>query len=295
MRRYQFDLFVTLRAFVALVACFLTGTSQPSLAQTAVDDRTALSPLEISRMFSGQTWNWPEGSAYFGRKGLFQATKNLRETASGKWFISQSGELCAKAQWKTLYTNTPFSACWAFSRNAEGAIWISQSAAGSDWHPFDPKTELSRGDVKRYEFDYASIPRKFIVSRFLRPREVEALYTNKAWLWDDGLALFGRLSVFNAATGKGEKAEGRWFVESEGKLCYEAVWSGPSGSTKRKECWQHALDKHGRLWQTPANVPEGWYVFNVKSRLKPIKKSTLDAFLHGYDANRYQTNSQDGS
>ena len=277
-----------------MLALFPVIAGLPGHATSAVEQRELIKPQEIALMFAGKTWKWPEGSAFFGRKGTFQATKYLRESAGGYWYVSEYGSLCAKANWNTVYTQTPFARCWVFSRSADGSFWFSERRTTYDWQRFQPEKELTSGNINRHEFEYARIPRKLIESRFLAPREVEALYTNKVWLWEEGLAVFGRLSVFNAVTTKNEKAEGRWFIESDGKVCYEAKWTGPNGSSMRKDCWMHALDKKNRLWQTPASDPEGWYRFNSKSLLKPINKTFTQALLYGYDAGKYRLKAATG-
>ena len=261
----------------ALLGLALVISAQVGVAADKPEPSQPLSTDEVTALFSNKTWKWEDGSGFFARRGEFRAVRKLRETARGAWTTPSPGEICISGSWATVYTRTPFDLCWQMVRDARGQIWMSSAENPDEWNTFDPKTDLARGDVDRWAFAYARSNRHFVLAEYLEPPAVRAIFGEKSWLWEDGIAYFGQFGRFKAKGVDGATAEGRWYADNKGQLCFEGVWSSIRQASSVKECWLHASDSRGRLWQTPADDPEGWYLFDTRTSLWADDLTRLDA------------------
>ena len=255
---------VAVRAFLIVLSGLVASTGW---AGSRPEPGTLLSKTELVRLFAGKTWKWEDGSAYFGRRGFFKASRKLRESAVGKWGTRSQGEICAVGNWTTAYAKNRFSLCWKLLRDGSGRLWISPETEPESWTPFDARSELTAGDTRRDAFEYARIKRRLIDAKPLTSGQVRHLFEKKSWKWENGFAYFGPHGMFRAATADGSRAGGRWYTADGGAICFNAIWWTDGKGRRVEECWLHAVDVRNRLWQTSSDDPEGWYLFDHKSDL----------------------------
>ena len=226
---------------------------------------------EIAQLFAGKTWKWPDGHAYFGHDGTFQAAVGLEESAEGKWVVHSTGKLCFDAVWRTRATSQPTRQCWQHVVDAKGQLWqapVTGIRMRSGWNIFDPKEQLVEGNIHESRFDVASGKEQGLSLKRIDEREVARMYFGKTWRWDDGHAYFGNNGALTAIAENNSVGEGKWYVTGKGELCIEARWSSPNyDSVDNKRCWAHASDDSARIWQTPTSDMRAWHVFEPGKNL----------------------------
>ncbi len=96
----------------------------------------------------------------------------------------------------------------------------------------------------------------------LKGQELFELYVGKTWRWGEGGGYFGSNGVFRARTHGDNgttEAGGTWAVNDKGRMCFRAVWTDVSGSSKANTCFDH-VQLGGDLYQR--RIPNGdWYIF----------------------------------
>jgi hypothetical protein len=107
-------------------------------------------------MFSGKTWRWSVGGAYFAPDSSFKAA--IGEVGAspsvirGTWRVGDGGELCLKARWGEQASASEEETCF-YHWEHEGSILQKKASSGS-WYTFrssppkedDEVTKLSPGD-----------------------------------------------------------------------------------------------------------------------------------------------------
>lgn len=93
--------------------------------------------------------------------------------------------------------------------------------------------------------------------------DLNALYHNRTWVWDDGAGYFdGSKRTFAAWSGSRREAtfgEGTWFLGDPGRMCFRAAWHALGGRKTETTCFDHRRDAN-RTYQR--RVGDGsWYVF----------------------------------
>ncbi|HEV2516785.1 MAG TPA: DUF995 domain-containing protein [Devosia sp.] len=96
----------------------------------------------------------------------------------------------------------------------------------------------------------------------LTGQQLFELYVGKTWQWAKGGGYFGPHGQFRARTVSDNDvtlAAGTWGVSDNGRMCFRAVWSKSSGSSRANTCFDHAA-VGADIYQR--RVPDGaWYVF----------------------------------
>ncbi|MEL6101338.1 MAG: DUF995 domain-containing protein [Pseudomonadota bacterium] len=103
------------------------------------------------------------------------------------------------------------------------------------------------------------------------PAVVMDHYLGNTWNWSEGGSYWGSGGDFQAIWKGRSYGEGKWYVTTQGTLCYDAVWTGPNddgevGSEEFNLCWRHVTDRDGQVWQKH-HEENDWY------RLNPEKVS----------------------
>ncbi|WP_246672132.1 MULTISPECIES: DUF995 domain-containing protein [unclassified Mesorhizobium] len=93
--------------------------------------------------------------------------------------------------------------------------------------------------------------------------ELQLLYADRTWNWENGAAYFGmdrRIKAWTAGKDSPAVAEGRWLVTETGKMCMELAWRSKTYTTKpRRTCYSHRVE-NGNIEQR--KDPDGvWYDF----------------------------------
>jgi hypothetical protein len=93
--------------------------------------------------------------------------------------------------------------------------------------------------------------------------ELQLLYADRTWNWENGAAYFGmdrHLQAWTAGQDSSAVAEGRWLVTDTGKMCMELAWRSKTYKTKpRRTCYSHRVE-NGNIEQR--KDPDGaWYGF----------------------------------
>lgn len=133
-----------------------------------------LTAFELVKIYSGRTWYWSDGAAYFRPDRQFRAwLKGGVETTygEGSWSVANNGQLCIRANWHSLSGTTKSFTCYV--HRTSDAIYQRALPRGS-WYLFshippksgDEITKLERGDHVSAEYLRA----KRYVIRNLRSR-----------------------------------------------------------------------------------------------------------------------------
>ncbi|MBZ9724615.1 DUF995 domain-containing protein [Mesorhizobium sp. CO1-1-11] len=94
--------------------------------------------------------------------------------------------------------------------------------------------------------------------------ELQLLYADRTWIWENGAAYFAkgnrRLEAWTSGQDSASVAEGRWLVTKDGKMCMDVAWRSKSYKGKqRRTCYSHRI-KDGTIEQR--KDPDGeWYSF----------------------------------
>src|SRR5690606_1700963 len=120
------------------------------------DGSRPLTAEEIEEIYSGHTWTWDPGAAYFAPDHGLRAW-SLDELgragfATGEWSATDDGLLCFEAGWRFPGQRTRGESCFRH-RIAEGRIYQREEPAGAWYifrstpeHPDNPSRKLVPGD-----------------------------------------------------------------------------------------------------------------------------------------------------
>ncbi|KAB2670401.1 DUF995 domain-containing protein [Ochrobactrum sp. LMG 5442] len=93
--------------------------------------------------------------------------------------------------------------------------------------------------------------------------ELHELYRDKSWKWCDGAAYMqDKERIFKGWAGSGARASwalGHWTVADTGRMCLEAEWHAPNGTSSDRTCFEHMID--GQTIYQRKEPTGGWYVF----------------------------------
>jgi uncharacterized protein DUF995 len=248
----------------------------------------ALSVKELNSLYDGRTWVWDDGAAYFSAANRgFTAWTGKEKTATygeGSWSVSDQGRLCWNARWHSLGGNGPSTTC--FEHRSDNQNIYQRKLPQGKWYLFghtpaladDLMQKLQPGDHvsedyqknKRYLAEHKDqIATDAAKARALTAEELNSIYQDRTWPWEDGAAYFRAANRgFIAWVGKGTKAtyaDGSWSVNDQGRLCYSATWHGlwrnsPWERRTAPSCFEHRRDDETIYKRS---LPHGkWYVFS---------------------------------
>lgn len=100
--------------------------------------------------------------------------------------------------------------------------------------------------------------------RLMTINELYDIFQGRSWIWDDGAGYFDvSKRRFTAWSGYGKKAsyaEGTWFLNKKGRVCFNATWYAIDGAGKAVTCFENRTDGKN-MYQR--RLPDGeWYVFS---------------------------------
>ncbi len=139
--------------FLMAAAPVAAPPSSDQIAATAMSGRV-LTLSELDAIYSGRTWYWKNGAAYFRPNRRFQAWVKEGSDLSygeGSWSVSSNGQLCIRAIWAAVSGNTDAFTCYV--HRASAGIYQRELPRGS-WYlfshtppqPGDEIQKLERGD-----------------------------------------------------------------------------------------------------------------------------------------------------
>ena len=146
----------------------------------------------------------------------------------------------------------------------------------------------------------STIAREALAAEPLSIRDLQRIYGNRTWTWDEGAGfLNARDRTFTAWTGSGPNAsyaDGNWFMTPTGNLCFRANWASVTGEGVAATCFEHRTDG-ARIFQR--RQPDGeWYVF-ADSPIQPDNEINKlrpgDAVFSRYERNRAEVARRRGS
>lgn len=108
----------------------------------------------LANTYNGNSWKWSKGYAYFGGGGVFKAIWEDRGYAEGKWYATQSGNVCYEAHWKSNKGEEDRKVCWSHVSDADGVVWQRSSSDRNDWYRLRPETRFERGFVFKRSFNH---------------------------------------------------------------------------------------------------------------------------------------------
>ncbi|WP_176038632.1 DUF995 domain-containing protein [Brucella tritici] len=129
-------------------------------------------------------------------------------------------------------------------------------------------------------------------TRPLTVKDLHALYENRTWLWNDGAGYFGegnrlRFTAFSGRGAKASYADGRWYAQDPGRICFTARWFASDGNGMATTCFEHKSNGQ-TIWQR--RLPSGqWYVFgHIPPRPgdEVLKLKQGDLVAAGYERNK---------
>jgi uncharacterized protein DUF995 len=149
------------RIIAAIAAVALT----PVLGQSVLEAKPVWTPMNeaaVANLYSGKTWFWAQGAAYFAPDGQFKArarSKGVTSIAEGRWEVRSDGVMCFEATWTprgaTKASAGPVETC--FEHQARGSSIAQRKDPDGAWYFFkhakprqsDEIRKLARGDHTR--------------------------------------------------------------------------------------------------------------------------------------------------
>ena len=125
-------------------------------AHTVEAGTKSLSSGEVYQLYANRSWIWKEGAGYFAaKKRTFTAWSREGDKpsyAQGRWFITEPGKLCFRADWHAADGSAPATTCFSHSEK-KGLIYQRREPDG-EWYVFkharartsDEFAKLRRGD-----------------------------------------------------------------------------------------------------------------------------------------------------
>jgi hypothetical protein len=242
----------------------------------------SLTAKELDTIYKDKTWPWDDGAAYFRAPNhAFTAWGGEGDKATyaeGTWSANDTGHLCFKATWYSRQGKGPSTIC--FEHRSDAKNIYQRKLPDGQWYifshlpalPDDAVQKLQSGDhvSEKYEAN-----RHYLAEHKdqgggaangqpLTGKELDSIYQDRTWHWDDGAAYFRAAKrVFMASVGKGAEAtyaEGEWSVNDQGRLCFSATWHSRQGKGPSTICFEHRKDDKN-IYQR--RLPHGqWYVFS---------------------------------
>ncbi len=224
----------------------------------------------LTELYSDKTWVWDDGHAYFAPDGRFQAAVWPDQSAEGTWYGAKDGKICFNALWTSKAGSGPAKKCWKHVVDDQKQLWQAPLDGWFvlKWASFDYREQLITGNIHESKFNYANGKTEKILAKRLDDQALVDLYYGNTWKWADGHAYFANRGVLTAVARSMSTGEGKWYPDSRGNLCLDAIWtSADYGSVQNKRCWLHAKDEDGNIWQTPSDDLSEWSQFVAKDSL----------------------------
>ncbi len=110
-----------------------TAAARPGTAKT-----TPLTAGEIHALYGQKSWIWKEGAGYFSvqqRRFTAWSKENGKPSYGvGRWFITDPGKLCFKADWHAKDGSAPATTC--FSHRKRGNVIYQKREPDGEWYVF---------------------------------------------------------------------------------------------------------------------------------------------------------------
>jgi hypothetical protein len=139
----------------AIVIAATMALSLPLAAGRKPRPAIAADPQKILKTFSGYTYDWSQGGAYFGKGGKFEAvwesSDGKHSVGIGKWYVTTKGSHCYEADWHGANGKQKFvKRCWEHVYDQDGLLW-ERSTDKKDrrkwgWYDVNIKKELTKGN-----------------------------------------------------------------------------------------------------------------------------------------------------
>jgi uncharacterized protein DUF995 len=132
------DMFRLTLAVVGLGAVLGIHPAAAADAAAAAAKATPLTTEELYRLYNNRSWIWKDGAGYFASKQhAFSAWSKEGGKASygeGRWFLTQPGKLCFRANWVAKDGQAPALTC--FSHRKKGGVIFQKREPGGEWYVF---------------------------------------------------------------------------------------------------------------------------------------------------------------
>jgi len=116
-------------------------------------------------------------------------------------------------------------------------------------------------------------------ARIMKSAELLDLYGGKTWMWDKGAGYLHRNGRFTAyvpgrSAADSSYADGRWWVNDNGVMCFEAQWYAGKSARADGKCLQHRILGEAIFQRL---LPDGdWYTFRTAA--VPLPKDEYAKF-----------------
>ncbi len=125
-----------------LMGAIAASLAMPAEAQTgkpppAASAEVPLSTKQLSDIYSGKTWLWPDGAAYFAPGGRFIAwagTGKKESFATGSWGTPGNGRLCFRAVWVSRGGAGGSESC--FAHVSKSGFLFQRKLPAGEWYVF---------------------------------------------------------------------------------------------------------------------------------------------------------------
>ncbi|PDT49817.1 DUF995 domain-containing protein [Sinorhizobium fredii] len=136
----KFRLLLVAAAFVGSIGAAASTAAAPTAPATP------LTAGEIHAIYGQKSWIWKEGAGYFSvRERRFTAWSKENGKPSygvGRWFITEPGKLCFKADWHAKDGSAAATTC--FSHAKRGNVIYQKREPDGEWYVF--KHRRARAD-----------------------------------------------------------------------------------------------------------------------------------------------------
>jgi cell division septation protein DedD len=126
--------------------------SRPTPVVLAAESMTRLEPGEVHQLYSGKTWLWDHGAAYLAPNSTFEAwsgaDEQARTYAQGRWYATDTGEMCYQAMWYVQNKGTEEKAC--FSHAKLGDTIYQKKVPDGEWYVFKRDAATLSESISRF-------------------------------------------------------------------------------------------------------------------------------------------------
>jgi len=150
------------RRFIFISAALVIAAPMSVMADETPHPAEAAEPLsaaQLSRIYRGRTWVWPQGAGYFSPKGrTFTAwSREGGEPSVGKdrWFPTTDGRICFRAVWTFAGGAKRDVTC--FSHRYDDTSVYQRREPGGEWYVFDDRRRFGDEYAKLVRGDRASL------------------------------------------------------------------------------------------------------------------------------------------
>lgn len=147
----------TLIKLVALFACIWAAPAYAAPTRAATVHGTPLGRTYVASLYTGRTWYWAHGRAFFAADGRFKAwslSNGVQTNAVGTWRVRRDSAMCFTATWRTGGAHVrgariaPSTTCFGH-RVEKGAI-LQRKEPNGKWYFFKHQVTRAGDEILKF-------------------------------------------------------------------------------------------------------------------------------------------------